>query len=75
VDSLDHFDRIRPALRDLGRKHAVEYGVRPEHYETVRTAMLWALGQALQPHFHAATKQAWHDVLQKITREMLAGAA
>jgi hemoglobin-like flavoprotein len=67
VDSLDHFDRIRPALRDLG--------VRPEHYETVRTAMLWALGQALQPHFHAATKQAWHDVLQKITREMLAGAA
>jgi len=54
-------------LRDLG--------VRPEHYETVRTAMLWALGQALQPHFHAATKQAWHDVLQEITREMLAGAA
>jgi hemoglobin-like flavoprotein len=74
VDSLDHLDRMRPALRELGRKHAVEYGVRPQHYPIVVEALLWALGQALQPHFYADTKEAWQNVLQDIAREMLSGA-
>src|SRR5437879_4296348 len=75
VDSLDHLDRMRPLLRELGRKHAVEYGVRPEYYQTVLEALLWALGQALQPHFYPETKEAWKTVLEDIAGEMLAGAA
>jgi len=74
VDSLGHLDRMRPVLRELGRKHAAEYGVRPEHYQTVLDALLWALGQALQPNFYPETKEAWRAVLQVIAREMLAGA-
>jgi hemoglobin-like flavoprotein len=73
VDSLEHLDRMRPFMRELGRKHAVEYGVRPEHYQTVVEALLWALGQALQPHFYPETKEAWKTILQDISREMLAG--
>src|SRR5215475_7547605 len=45
VDSLEHFDRMRPMLRELGRKHAVEYGVKPEHYQLVLEALLWSFGQ------------------------------
>ena len=75
VDSLDHFDQLRPVLRDLGRKHAVEYGVKPEHYKVVIEALLWAFGQAMHPHFYPETKAAWKTVLEDISREMLAGAS
>ena len=74
VDSLDHLDRMRPFISELGRKHAVEYGVRPEHYRTVLDALLWAIGQALQPHFYPETRQAWKSVLEDIAREMKSGA-
>jgi nitric oxide dioxygenase len=74
VDSLEHFDRMRPALRELGRKHAVEYHVKPEHYRLVMDALLWAFAQALQRNFYPETKAAWKTVLEDITKEMLAGA-
>lgn len=74
VDSLDRFDELRPFLRELGRKHALEYGVRPEHYQVVTEGLLWAFGQALQPHFYPETRAAWRTVLDDIAREMLAGA-
>jgi hemoglobin-like flavoprotein len=73
VDSLEHFDRMRPALRELGRKHAVEYGVKPEHYRLVTDALLWAFAQAMQPHFYPETKAAWKAVLEDIAKEMLSG--
>jgi len=75
VDSLEHFDRMRPALRELGRKHAVEYGVRAEHYQLVLEALLWAFAQALQPNFDVETKAAWKAVLEDISKEMLSGVS
>src|SRR5262249_13190574 len=47
VDALDQFEKLRPQLADLGRKH-VTYGAKPEHYDILRTALLWALAQALE---------------------------
>jgi|SRR6478752_852032 len=75
VDSLQHFDRMRPVLRELGRKHAVEYGVRPEHYQLLLDSLLWAFAQALQQDFYPETKAAWKAVLEDISKEMLAGTA
>lgn len=75
VDSLDRFDHMRPALRELGRKHAAEYGVKPEYYPILIDALLWAFAQAMQPQFYPEIKAAWRTVLEDITREMLAGAA
>jgi hemoglobin-like flavoprotein len=72
ADSLHHFDEMRPVLRDLGRKH-LDYGVRPEHYQTLTEAMLWALRQALQEDFDSQTRAAWVAVLDAINREMLGG--
>lgn len=73
VDSADRLEELRPTLRALGKRH-VEYGVRPEHYTTVCTALLWALGQALQPDFDGPVKAAWTNILEEISREMIAGA-
>ena len=37
IASLDQLARVLPAVRELGRRHAV-YGVRTEHYATVGEA-------------------------------------
>lgn len=70
VASLDQFDAIRPELRELGRRH-VDYGARPEHYETLRAALLWALGQSLEAEFDRETRAAWNAVLEDISSAML----
>ena len=46
--SLEQFDLLSERLADLGRKHA-SYGVRPDQYESVTNALMWALAQALGP--------------------------
>ncbi len=74
VSSLEQFDSMRPALEDLGRQHA-GYGVRPEQYETVASALLWAFAQALGPDFDLATRAAWKRALAAVSAAMLEGAA
>lgn len=73
VESADRLDQLRPTLRDLGRRH-VDYGVHPQHYQTVSTALIWALAQAMQPDFHEELRAAWTHILDEVCREMLAGA-
>ena len=58
VGSLDKLEKILPALRDLGRRHA-DYGVSDAHYQTVGVALLWALQQQLGTGFTPELKQAW----------------
>lgn len=73
AESLDDFEAIRPKLADLGRQHS-EYGVRPEQYETLTTALLWSVAQALEADFDSATREAWRLVLEAISTAMRAGA-
>jgi hemoglobin-like flavoprotein len=74
VGALDNFDTLRPVLADLGRRH-VEYGVRPEHYELLRSALLWTFGNALGVQFDRETRAAWDLLIGMVSAEMLAGAA
>jgi hemoglobin-like flavoprotein len=69
VASLDDFDAVRDHLSALGQRHR-GYGVRPEQYTAVVTALLWALGQALGPDFDAPTREAWRAVLTAVSRTM-----
>jgi hemoglobin-like flavoprotein len=73
VESLEDFESIRPKLEDLGRKHA-SYGVRPEQYETLTTALLWTLGEALGADFDQHTSEAWKNALDAISQAMKSGA-
>jgi len=70
MHALDRFDQLRPQLAELGRKH-VTYGVQPYLYEKLRTALLWALGQALGPEFTRETRTAWETVLTAISAVMI----
>ncbi|MEM7115134.1 MAG: globin family protein [Chloroflexota bacterium] len=69
LSSLDDFDKIVPALQKMGRSHA-EYGVQAAHYDTVGSALLWALEQALGEAFTAETEQAWISVYSLLADTM-----
>lgn len=70
VDGLDSFELLRPQLQELGRKHRVDYKVRDEHYDTLRNALVWAFGQALQPEFYPETRAAWIAAIDVISATM-----
>ena len=73
IESLDRFESLRPRLADLGRQHA-GYGVRPEQYDIVNTALLWAIGQALGVDFDPSTREAWKVAIDAVSTAMKEGA-
>lgn len=73
VSSLDDWEKIVPVLRELGQRH-VTYGVKPEHYDVLCGALVWAFGQALQPGFDDEVRAAWTAAVQAINEQMKIGA-
>ena len=73
AESLDRFDSMTARLAELGRQHA-GYGVRPDQYESVTAALLWAIAQALGPDFDAATRDSWKLALSAVSEAMKGGA-
>jgi len=67
--SLDDLSASLPVLAALGRKHA-GYGVRPDQYDTVSSALLWSLAQTLGPNFDAPTSDAWRQAIDIICTAM-----
>lgn len=58
VNSLDNLSPIIPAIQSLGKRH-VAYGVKPQHWESVGSALLWALEDAFGPLFTSDVRDAW----------------
>jgi nitric oxide dioxygenase len=58
VNGLNRLDTIAPAIENLGKRH-VQYGVQPQHYETVGAALLWTLAQGLGADFTPDVEAAW----------------
>jgi hemoglobin-like flavoprotein len=73
VGSLNQFEALLPAVRQLGVRHA-SYGVRDEHYATVGTALLWTLEKCLGGAFTAAAKAAWTNTYVALANAMMDGA-
>ena len=73
VGSLHRVEEVLPLLEDLGRRH-VDYGARPEHYDTVGEALIWTLGQGLGEAFTPAVEEAWTKTYTMIS-EVMKGAA
>jgi len=58
VGSLNDLEKILPAVRALGQRHA-GYGVAAADYQPVGEALLWTLGQAFGEAFTPELKDAW----------------
>jgi hemoglobin-like flavoprotein len=69
VAGLDRLDTLVPAVKDLGRRHS-GYGVKPEHYGTVATALLWTLEKGLGDAFTPAAKEAWTQTYTVLANTM-----
>lgn len=71
---LERPEELRIALEQLGARH-VDYGVKPEHYDIVGTALLDMLASVLGRDFTPALREAWAALYGTIASVMLAGAA
>ncbi|ABX03279.1 globin family protein [Herpetosiphon sp.] len=58
VNNLKKPEAVLPAVQELGRRH-VDYGVKPEHYQTVGAALIWALSQQLGEQWNDEVQAAW----------------
>jgi len=74
VNALDKLDTIIGAVQDMGRRH-IDYGVKPEHYDTVGEALIWTLGKGLNDDFTQETKEAWIEVYTLVATTMKEAAA
>ncbi|MCL4871104.1 MAG: hemin receptor [Anaerolineae bacterium] len=58
VMGLDTPEKIVPAVRSLGQRHA-GYGVQAQHYDTVGAALLWTLEKGLGEAYTREVESAW----------------
>ncbi len=73
VSSLTDLDSIVPAVQDLGRRH-VAYGVVPEHYATVGSALLDTLETGLGDQYTADVADAWGAAYSLLSTTMISAA-
>jgi hemoglobin-like flavoprotein len=80
MGTLDTVVRSLPELGDvvhtaehLARRH-VGYGVRPQHYDSVGTALIWTLEQGLGAALTPAARQAWQQAYTTLADAMKAAA-
>ncbi len=69
VNGLDKLDKIVPAVRALGERHA-SYGVQDSHYDTVGAALLWTLEQGLGDAFTESVRDAWAETYTQVADVM-----
>ena len=74
VHWLDAPERLVPALKQLGARHAT-YGVVDEHYAKVGSALMATLEEYLGPRFTPEVRGAWTEAYLLMSSLMRRGAA
>jgi nitric oxide dioxygenase len=73
VGSLHELPAVLPVAAQLAQRH-VGYGVRPAHYDSVGSALLWTLEQALGADFTPALRDSWAGAYGALAGAMKAAA-
>ncbi len=73
VNNLGDLNTIVPAIQSLGKRH-VAYGVTVSHWESVGSALLWALEDAFGPAFTTEIRHAWASAYGLIAQTAIAAA-
>mmetsp|Transcript_16083 Transcript_16083/g.28099 ORF Transcript_16083/g.28099 Transcript_16083/m.28099 type:complete len:452 (-) Transcript_16083:160-1515(-) len=69
----DNMNELALALQGLGAKH-VDYGVLPQHYMVVETALLRTLQAGLKDHWTEELRKSWAAVFKFVSKAMMAGS-
>ena len=59
VSQLGNLSELVPKLQDLGRKHFVEYQVKPEHFKVNIKINLFWLDVSVKKHFFRVSHYCW----------------
>lgn len=70
VKGLDRLEELKPALQDLGRRHAA-YGARVEHYAPVEACLLYTIETILGDEFNLDVKLAWTQIYNFVAQTMI----
>lgn len=70
VARLDRPITVAQEIYQLAQSHK-GYGVKPEHYEAVKEALLWTLERGLGNDWNSAVQQAWIACYDSLTQSML----
>jgi hemoglobin-like flavoprotein len=73
VNGLDRLDTILPAASALAQRH-VTYGVKPDHYALVGSALLWTLERGLGAYWSEAMADAWIEAYATLSGFMIGEA-
>lgn len=76
VGGLSNMSTLTPMVQQLGLRHA-GYGVRAEHFDSVRKALLWTLALVLQDAYTDDVRSAWataYAMLAGVMKEAAWGA-
>ena len=76
VGGLSNMSTLTPMVQQLGLRHA-GYGVRAEHFDSVRKALLWTLALVLQDAYTDDVRAAWataYAMLAGVMKEAAWGA-
>ena len=69
VHGLNNFEGLIPAIKELGRRH-VSFGVTPQHYEPVASALLAALAKLLGSSYTVEVQEAWSYLYGRLAELM-----
>ncbi len=70
ISRLQHMDDIERVITALATRH-VQYGTRPEHYQTVGQALLSTLETMLGNRWDDDTRTAWTEVYGLVATTMI----
>jgi hemoglobin-like flavoprotein len=70
VARLDHLEDLSEEIAAMARRH-VQYGVKPEYYKPVGTALLWTLQKGLNKDWTEEVKEAWTECYNTLANTMI----
>jgi nitric oxide dioxygenase len=70
IARLQRMDDIERVITALATRH-VQYGTRPEHYQTVGQALLWTLETVLEDRWDDDTRAAWTEMYGLVATTMI----
>lgn len=73
VNGLHDLEATLPQVKALAVRH-VDYGVKPEHYPVVGSALLWTLSQGLGDEFTSDVEAAWTTAYGTLSSVMIEAA-
>lgn len=71
VEKADRPEEMGVEVRELGKGHAA-YGVKAEHFEPMREALIDTMREKLGREFDAAMEAQWRVLYDKVAQDMIA---